>query len=186
MHSYNLCFVPRYHKMNKTALPSSYHLPLKYKGQDLKRSAVCGRRRALHVARPHTQKIPLVFPLQWAVSPTSTSPHSDSSVLLPFPIIWLHVGPLHGTLQYHPLKKKILQRSDSKMQRERKIWKYCAVSERKQNTSRSEIQGLWLWSSMSADIINAQQVWDCMREWLSQSCCRDCEADISFPQKIKT
>lgn len=54
------------------------------------------------------------------------------------------------------------------MQRERKIWKYCAVSERKQNTSRREIQGLWLWSSMSTDIINAQQVWDWLYAGMTQ------------------
>lgn len=85
MHSYKLSCVPRYHKMNKTASPTSRHLPLMHKGQDLRRSAVFGRGGAQHIARPNVQNIPLVFSLRWAISPTLTLPHRDSSLLWPFP-----------------------------------------------------------------------------------------------------
>jgi len=182
MHSYKLSCVPRYHKMNKTASPTSCHLPLMHKGQDLRRSAVFGRGGAQHIARPNVQNIPLVFSLRWAISPTLTLPHRDSSLLWPFP----HHLATRGSLAVPSPEEENPSKVKLQNAKERKIWKYCAVSERKQNTSRSEIQGLWLWSSMSTDIINAQQVWDCMQEWLSQSCCRDCEADISFTQKMKT
>lgn len=109
--SYDWSFVPRYHRINQTALPIACHLSPTCKGKDLSTSGACGRRGAWHA-----QKIPH----KWIISPTSTSPPSDSLVLRPLS----HHPARHGsrTVQSHPLKKKIIQRSDIQMQRERKIW----------------------------------------------------------------
>lgn len=109
--SYDWSFVPRYHRINQTALPIACHLSPTCKGKDLSTSGACGRRGAWHA-----QKIPH----KWIISPTSTSPPSDSLVLRPLS----HHPARHGsrTVQSHPLKKKIIQRSDIQMQRERKVW----------------------------------------------------------------
>lgn len=72
------------------------------------------------------------------------------------PIIWLDMGPTQGSLQFHPLKKKIFQRSDPEVHRERKIWAYCAVSEKEEGEHQQEID-----TGAPAMVINEHRYYQC-------------------------